>query len=134
MTTQEIKDQATGQWESIAIELRPSSGKNADGTLKPFYLRRKFNLAADDRFELILNNYADPYGNILLAELRIQGHILWQGDHRLIAGAQQVDFIADENYRVTPLNYGFAAVRNQFTKGFERWTTEQTQRIFKRNF
>ena len=37
-----IKEAMLGNWESIAPEVRPSAGKNADGSLKPFYLKRAF--------------------------------------------------------------------------------------------
>ena len=35
-----IKEAMLGNWESIAPEVRPSASKNADGSLKPFYLKR----------------------------------------------------------------------------------------------
>src|SRR6266576_3115915 len=37
-----VKEAMLGNWESIAPEVRPSASKNADGSLKPFYLRRAF--------------------------------------------------------------------------------------------
>jgi hypothetical protein len=40
-----IKEAMFGNWESIAPELRPSAGKNPDGTLKPFYLKRASNIS-----------------------------------------------------------------------------------------
>ena len=44
MTTDQLKDASIGHWESITVEIRPGSSKNknADGSLKPFYLRRDF--------------------------------------------------------------------------------------------
>ena len=69
MSTTNTKKQAAGQWESLSVEVRPGSSKNADGTLKPFYLRRRFKLDTDDRFELVVINFADAYGKVPLAEL-----------------------------------------------------------------
>lgn len=43
--TPDIKQFIQGEWASIAPELRPSSIKNADGSLKPFYLTRAFRYA-----------------------------------------------------------------------------------------
>ena len=60
-----IKEAMLGNWESIAPELRPSAGKNPDGTLKPFYLKRAFKYQPSDRFELDVVNSVDPYGAIL---------------------------------------------------------------------
>ena len=57
-----IKDGLLGEWVSIAPEVRPSASKNADGTLKPFYLKRAFKYLPSDRFELEIINSADPHG------------------------------------------------------------------------
>ena len=95
-----IKETLLGNWESIAPELRPS--KNPDGSLKPFYLKRTFKYLPSDRFELDVVNSADPYGAVPLARIKIGGHMLWQGSHSIVAGAQKVDFIADESYESPP--------------------------------
>ena len=87
-----------GEWVSIAPELRPSTIKNADGAVKPFYLTRTFRYQLDDEFQLTILNLADPYGKAPLATLFIQGHIVWQGDHPIVAGAQKVDFVADDTW------------------------------------
>ncbi len=42
MNLEEIKQALVGDWTSLAPEIRPSASKNADGTLKPFYLTRAF--------------------------------------------------------------------------------------------
>lgn len=125
---------ATGQWVSLAIEVRPSSSKSADGAMKPFYLSRRFKLSADDRFELVIVNYADAYGYKPLAELQLIGHITWRGEHPVLPGAKQVDFLADEDYVVTPLDDNFGLLLDQYTSGFETWTTGQSQSIFKKAF
>ena len=108
-----IKQAMLGNWESIAPEVRPSAAKNADGSLKPFYLKRAFKYLPSDRFELEIVNSADPYGAVPLARIKIGGHMLWQGAHPIAPGAQKVDFVADESYEVTPLAQGFADVLNK---------------------
>ena len=134
MTTDQLKNTSIGHWESIAVEVRPSNTKNADGTLKPFYLRRDFTLLPEDRFELAVTNYADPFGKMPLAKMFIKGHIQWRGEHPITAGAQKVDFAADEEYTVTPLLQGFADILNQYTKGFDEWKVGEPQSIFKKAF
>ena len=108
MNAEQIKEFIQGgEWVSIAPELRPSSIKNADGSLKPFYLTRAFKYSADDTFELDIINSADAYGKIPLVRIVIKGHIVWQGDHPIAAGAQKVNFIADKAYEVTAFSPGF---------------------------
>ncbi|HVD97705.1 MAG TPA: hypothetical protein VNB90_05830 [Cytophagaceae bacterium] len=135
MTLAELKKSIEGEWTSIAPEIRPSSLKNADGSIKPFYLSRNFNYLPGDKFELTIFNYADAFGKVPLAKLYIKGSITWQGEHPIAAGAQKVDFIANEVYEVTPLLQGFADVLNQAaSKGFEKWELNKTQSIFKKEF
>ena len=136
MNTEQLKAlMENSEWVSLAPELRPSTLKNADGSLKPFYLTRAFKYSADDTFELGIINYADAYGKIPLARMLIKGHIVWQGDHPIAAGAQKVNFIADTAYDVTPLAQGFADVLNQVaSKGFNRWEVNGTQSILRKAF
>jgi hypothetical protein len=129
-----MNNNPVGKWGSIAPEVRPSNAKNADGTLKPFYLTRKFTLLDDNRFELAVTNLADPYGKVPLAEMLINGHIEWLGDHPIAPGAQKVNFSADDEYRVTPLVQGFADILNQYAKGFDEWKVGESQSIFKKPF
>ncbi|HEX9512665.1 MAG TPA: hypothetical protein VF939_19365 [Puia sp.] len=134
MTIQQVKEASIGNWESIAAEVRPSNNKNADGTLKPFYLTRSFTLHHDDKFELAVTNLADPLGDVPIAKMSIKGHIEWRGEHLICPGAQKVDFSADEEYIVSPLIQGFADVLNQYTKGFNEWKVKEPQSIFKKAF
>jgi hypothetical protein len=135
MTPDQIKQLTQGaEWVSIAPEIRPSNNKNADGTLKPFYLKRKFKLLEDDKFELLVTNFADPYGKVPIAQMQIKGHMEWRGEHPIAPGAQKVDFSADEEYIVTPLVQGFADVLNQYTKGFDEWKVGEAQNILKKPF
>jgi hypothetical protein len=122
MDVTKIKEAMLGDWASIAPEVRPSASKNADGSLKPFYLTRAFKYQPSDRFELEIVNSADPYGAVPLARIKIGGHMLWQGPHPIAPGAQKVEFVADEIYEVTPLAQGFADVLNKVASaGYAPW-------------
>lgn len=101
MTIDQLKDASIGNWESIAVEVRPGNTKNADGTLKPFYLTRNFTFSPGDKFELVIANYSDPFGKMRLAKMFIKGHIQWRGEYPIETRAQKVDFAADEEYTVT---------------------------------
>jgi len=130
-----VKQAMLGNWESIAPEVRPSAAKNADGTIKPFYLKRAFKYLPSDRFELEVVNSADPYGAVPLARIKIGGHMLWQGPHPIAAGAQKVDFVADESYEVTPLVQGFADVLNKVASdGYGAWAVNTPQSVFGKTF
>ncbi len=130
-----VKEAMLGNWESIAPEVRPSAGKNADGSLKPFYLRRAFKYLPSDRFELEIVNSADPYGTVPLARIKIGGHMLWQGPHPIAPGARKVDFVADETYEVTPLAQGFADILNKVASaGYAPWAVNSPQSIFGKTF
>jgi hypothetical protein len=131
--TAKIKEAMLGNWESIAPEVRPS--KNADGSLKPFYLKRTFKYLPSDRFELEIVNFADPYGAVPLARIKIGGHMLWQGPHPIAPGTQKVDFVADETYEVTPLAQGFADVLDKVASaGYAPWAVNSPQSIFGKTF
>ena len=135
MTTEQIKQSMQGEWASIAPELRPSTVKNPDGSIKPFYLTRAFSYSPDDTFELDIINSADAYGKIPLVRIVLRGHVLWQGEHPIASGAQKVHFIADTAYDLTPLAQGFAAVLNQVAnKGFDPWEVDRTQSILGKAF
>ena len=133
MTIEELKAAILGTWVSIAPETRPS--RNPDGTLKPFYLTRHFVYLPDDRFELTVVNYADPFGNAALAKIEIGGHMFWQGAHAIAPDAQKVDFEADEAYALTPLHQGFADVLTKVAaEGYAPWQVGQKQSIFGKTF
>jgi hypothetical protein len=130
-----IKGALLGEWVSIAPEVRPSASKNADGTLKPFYLKRSFKYLPSDRFELEIINTADPYGGVPLARIKIGGHMIWQGPHPIATGAQKVDFIADASYEVAPLSQAFADVLNKIaTSGYTTWAVGSPQSILGKTF
>ena len=134
MNLEQVKKTSLGNWESIAPELRPGSAKNADGTLKPFYLTRKFTLADDDTFELLVTNFADPYAKMPIAKMSIKGHVEWKGAHPIAGDAQKVDFTADIEYSITPMIQAFVDILNKFTNGFNEWKIGTTQNILKKAF
>ena len=113
MSLDQTKEALRGEWVSIAPEVRPSATKNPDGSLKAFYLTREFRYLGDDRFELAIVNSADPYAKVPLARIDLRGHMRWQAAHPIVEGAQKVDFVADEDYAVTPLAQPFADVLNR---------------------
>src|ERR1700751_2645726 len=124
-----IKEAMLGNWESIAPEIRPS--KNPDGSLKPFYLKRAFKYLPSDQFELDVVNFADPYGAVPVARIKIKGHMIWQGVHPIAPGAQKVDFVADEAYEVTPIAQPFVDILNKVASaGYAPWATNAPQSIF----
>jgi hypothetical protein len=135
MNVEQIQASLVGDWASIAPEIRPSAGKNPDGTPKPFYLKREFSYQSGDRFELNVVNSADPYGAVPIARIAIQGHMFWRGPHPIAAGAQKVDFVADVGYDVTPLLQGFADLLNQVAaNGYAKWQVNEAQSVFGKSF
>jgi len=134
MTVDQVKNASLGNWKSITVEVRPSNTKNADGSLKPFYLTRDFISSPEDKFELVVTNYADAFGKMPLAKMWIKGHIEWRGEHPITPGAQKVDFFADEEYTVMALSQDFADILNQYTKGFNEWKVGEAQSILKKTF
>src|SRR5260221_5304167 len=135
MSVAETKQALLGEWVSLAPEIRPSATKSADGSLRPFHLSRLFKYLGDDRFELTIANSADPYGKIPVARIYLRGHMHWRGDHPIAPGAQKVDFVADEDYEVTPLSQPFADLLNKVASaGYAKWEVNVPQKIFGKSF
>jgi hypothetical protein len=135
MSLQQTKQALIGEWVSIAPEIRPSATKNPDGSLRPFYLTRKFKYSSDDLFELTIVNSADPNGKVPVARIYLRGHMLWKGDHPIAAGGQKVDFVADEDYQVTPLAQPFADLLNRVAgPGYAKWEVNTPQKVLGKNF
>lgn len=131
MTVEETKQFIQGgQWVSVAPELRPSIASGAGGNIQPFYLTRTFRFTADDRFECVVINSADAWGRVPLVHIVIKGHLRWQGAHPIAEGAQQVDYVADEAYEVTPLHQGFADAVNQVPgESLNKWEVNVMQDV-----
>lgn len=135
MSLEETKAAVRGDWRSIAPEVRPSAAKNPDGSLRPFYLSREFKVLANDRFELTILNYADALGKAPIARIYLRGRMHWMGEHPIAAGAHKVDFVADEDYQVTPLAQPFADVLNRVAaQGYAKWEVNVAQKIFGKSF
>src|SRR5713226_6379238 len=135
VSVEQTKQALSGEWVSLAPEIRPSAVKNPDGSLKPFYLTRNFKYLGNDRFELTINNSADPYGKAQVARIYLRGHMHWKGDHPIAAGAQKVDFVADEDYQVTPLAPPFADLLNKVAgAGYAKWEVNVPQTVFGKSF
>nr|HEX4315963.1 hypothetical protein [Kofleriaceae bacterium] len=133
MTLDQLKTTLAGTWRSLAPEIRPS--KSPDGTLKPFYLTRRFTYHAGDRFELAVTNYADPAGKVAVATLELAGHMAWRGEHSIAPGAFAVDFTADDAYAVTPLVPPFAELLNKVASdGYAPWAVGATQSVLGKSF
>jgi hypothetical protein len=133
MTDDQVKSALLGTWASIAPELRPS--KNPDGTLKPFYLMRSFVYQHEDRFELTVVNYSDPFAKVAVAKIEIAGHVFLRGDHPIAPGARKAEFVADEAYAVTPLIEPFAALLNKVAlNAYSTWEVGKKQDIFQKTF
>jgi hypothetical protein len=133
MSIEQLKSSLAGTWVSLAPEVRP--GKNADGSIKPFFLTRSFVYHPDARFELTLVNYADPIGKVAIARIEIAGHMSWRGEHPIAAGAQNVDFVADEAYTVTPLIPPFVDLLDKVASaGYAKWGVGKTQSVFGKTF
>jgi hypothetical protein len=61
--------------------------------------------------------------------------MLWRGDHPIAAGAQKVDFVADEDYQVTPLAQPFADLLNKVAgAGYAKWEVNVPQKVFGKSF
>src|SRR5467141_2009156 len=101
MTKEQVQKQSIGHWESISPEVRPSNSKNADETLKSFYLSCKFAYYEDGTFELTVTNFGDPYGKVPLAEIFLNGHTKWQGEHPIKDVAQKVDLTKKKTVQPT---------------------------------
>ena len=133
MSTDALKSSLAGTWVSLTPEVRPT--KNPDGTIKPFYLSRTFDYQPDDRFQLTVMNFADPFGKVAIGKIEIAGHMLWRGEHPIAAGAHKVDFIADAGYALTPLVPPFVELLDRAaSNGYEKWAVGQRQSLFGKSF
>lgn len=123
MTAEQIKEFIQGgEWKSITPELRPAITKSTAGDINPFYCTRVFTYSPGDQFDCTFVNYLDATGKTPLVQFVIKGHLQWQGEHPVAAGAQKVDYVADKAYEVTPLHAGWVDAVNRIpAKGLNKW-------------
>jgi hypothetical protein len=136
MNIDEIKQQLLkGEWVSIAPEIRPGTVKTAGGDIKPLYCSRRFVYSGIDRFQLDFINYADPYGQVALAEMRIGGHVKYGDPHPISTGAYQVDYVADEGFSITLLNGAFVSALNSIplAEGIQPWELNVPQDVLSKS-
>jgi hypothetical protein len=115
-----IKD---AKWVSLSTELRPSTVKSENGTLKPLYCSREFEFPADDLFTLKFKNYADPFGKVPLVEMAMTGHMIFGPEHPVAKGAYEIDYVADVSFIVTVLSELLAAPLNKYpSPDLGEWT------------
>ena len=132
MNIEEIKQQlAEGEWVSIAPEIRPSIVKIAGGDIKPLYCSRRFVYSGTDRFQLNFITYADPYGQIPLAEMQIAGHVKYGDPLPITSGAYEADYVADEGFSITLLNSAFVSALNSIPQpeGIQPWELHVPQDV-----
>jgi hypothetical protein len=131
MTIEKIKKIIQeNEWVSIATEIRPSTIKDANGNIKPFYCTRSFKYPAEDKFELTFTTYADSNGKVPLANMEIKGHLIFGKEHPISKGAYKLNYIADEEFEVTPLHPGFAdALNNNLDVDLEKWKVNIKQSV-----
>jgi hypothetical protein len=120
---------AGGQWKSLAVELRPSKDR-VTGNIQPFFVYRTFRFSTNDSFECTVLNFADSLGKLPLVKIVIKGHNSWQEENPIIAGAWNLDYIADEAYEITPLHQGFAdAINRSPVNSLNKWEVNVMQDI-----
>ncbi|TWI95871.1 hypothetical protein JN11_04146 [Mucilaginibacter frigoritolerans] len=111
-----------GEWESIAVELRPVKDRTGSGNINPFYVFRTFKFTAGNKFVCTVINYADAGGKVPLVKIVIKGHNKWQDANGIVNGAWNVDYIADEAYEIIPLHLGFSDALNKAPlNGLNKW-------------
>jgi hypothetical protein len=112
-TIEQIKQvMESAEWTSISIEIRPSTIKTPEGNIKPLFCSRQFTYPGNDKFQLTFINYADPNGKVPVVSMLIKGHIRFGDRHPIAEGAYELDYVADEGFKITILHEGFANALN----------------------
>lgn len=123
------------EWVSITTELRPQEDRTGTGKIQPFYVSRYFKFMEDDKFIGKILSFADPYGKIPLVEFEFRGHVEWKGEHPVAKGAQNIDYVLDEAFIVTPKNPAFADTLNKIpVEGLNKFEANVSQNILKKAF
>lgn len=127
-----IKD---AEWVSITTELRPQEDRSGIGKIQPFYVSRYFKFIENDTFIGKILSFGDPYGKIPLVEFEFRGHVEWKGEHPVAKGAQNIDYVLDEAFIVTPKDPAFAEALNKFpVDGLNKFEANVSQNILKKAF
>ncbi len=111
-TLKEVKSYALGEWESIAVELRPTEDRTGSGKITPTYLKRRFTYRPDDTFVGTITLFADNYGQLPLLEFEFKGQLNWGEEHPIAKGAWKIDYVLNNGFAVTPLNPQAAQMLN----------------------
>ncbi|MFN8673802.1 MAG: hypothetical protein U0457_17200 [Candidatus Sericytochromatia bacterium] len=124
-----------GEWISITTELRPQEDRTGSGKIAPFYVSRNFQYFDNEKFKGTIISYADPTAKLPLVKFEFLGHLEWKGEHEVAKGAQKIDYVLDEGFKVTPLNKMFSDMLNKFTvEGLNKWEENKTQDILMKEF
>jgi len=110
---EDVKKYALGEWESLAIELRPTEDRTGSGKITPTYLRRHFTFEEADKFTGVITMFADDYGEAPTMEFEFKGDLKWGGVHPIANGAWSIDYVLAEGFSVTPLHEQTAQLLNQ---------------------
>ena len=112
ISLEDVKAFASGNWESISVELRPTEDRTGAGNIQPTYLTRKFSYLEDDKFVGTITMYADNYGQMPLMEFEFKGDLVWGSEHPIAKGAWNIDYVLNEGFAVTPLHENAAQMLN----------------------
>ncbi|WP_316829703.1 hypothetical protein [Pedobacter aquatilis] len=122
------------KWASICTEIRPSILKDEKGNVKPIFCTREFDYMPEDIFELRFTSYGDSNGKLALSEMLIRGHIHFGEELALIAGAYEINYIADISFELTLLHDGMVETFNQLPQDpvLGKWTKNTSQAVLKK--
>ena len=120
--------QLTGNWRSMACELRPQAGP--DG-VQSWYLKRDITFTGD-RIDAHFVTYADPTCATPLVELKFGGDVSILGPSDVAPGAMEVDLVVNDYLRITPRLDGFAGFLNSAESGTcgSEWAVGVEQDIY----
>ncbi len=103
-TLEQVKNYTLGEWQSIAMELRPTEDRTGNGKIEPTYLKRNFKYLPNDKFIGTITLFSDNYGKLQLMEFEFKGNLIWHDEHPIAKGAWKIDYMLDEGFAVTPLS------------------------------
>lgn len=134
-TLREVQEYAVGQWESIAVELRPTEDRTGSGKIQPTYLKRKFSYRSDNTFIGTITLFGDDYGKVPMMEFEFKGDLKWGERHPIADGAWQIDYVLNGGFGVTPLHQQAADMLNMaLPEGMQPFRTNTKQDILGKAF